>query len=237
MIFMKLSTKTVAVHLAIVLLGSVSIFAFATNYTFFGDARLVSPGYNSPQAAELTSDAAGANYGGVNFSVPSTLTVADLDQLSTDYMFTSGTCGGGAPRFQIEVSNGTTTGNIFVYLGDPPNYTNCPQNVWINSGNLLDAADLVDATQIGGTFYQPYSSVQAAYGSYNVTGISLVTDGSFAVGTQVVRVDNVNVDGTVYTFENANSCKNGGYQQFTTSPGPFSNQGQCVSYFVRNSHN
>jgi len=34
-------------------------------------------------------------------------------------------------------------------------------------------------------------------------------------------------------FESANTCKNGGYLMFTSAPGPFRNQGQCVSYFAR----
>ena len=28
-------------------------------------------------------------------------------------------------------------------------------------------------------------------------------------------------------------CKDGGWQNFTCSPGPFKNQGQCVSYFAK----
>jgi YVTN family beta-propeller protein len=29
------------------------------------------------------------------------------------------------------------------------------------------------------------------------------------------------------------ACKNGGWQNFTSPPGPFKNQGQCVSFFAR----
>lgn len=232
---MTFSFRKIAVGIGLSLLTCVTVFAFvAESYTLFGDAELTSPGYNSPTAAQLRSDPAGENFGGVSFAVPAGLTVANLDELSTFFKFTTGSCGGGAPRFQVRVTNGTTTGNIFVYLGDPPNYTNCPQNVWINSGNLLDAADLVDTTQIGGTFYQPYATAQTAFGAFTVQSISLVTDGSFAVGLQTVLVDDVNVEGTIYTFESADSCKKGGFRLFTSAPGPFKNQGQCVSHFVRN---
>jgi hypothetical protein len=74
-------------------------------YTLFGDAMLVSPGNNSPTAAQTRSDAATPpNYGGVDFNIPAGLTVADLNKLSTDYMFTEGSCGGGSPRFQVNVT-------------------------------------------------------------------------------------------------------------------------------------
>ena len=49
-------------------------------------------------------------------------TIADLTTLSTDYMFTQRTCGGGSPRFAVEVNNDPDT-NLFFYLGPPPNYT------------------------------------------------------------------------------------------------------------------
>jgi hypothetical protein len=29
------------------------------------------------------------------------------------------------------------------------------------------------------------------------------------------------------------SCKDGGWRKFVSSPGPFQNQGQCVSYFAK----
>jgi hypothetical protein len=43
----------------------------------------------------------------------------------------------------------------------------------------------------------------------------------------------VKINNVTYTFESANSCKNGGWQQFTSAPGPFATQGQCVSYFAK----
>lgn len=52
----------------------------------------------------------------------------------------------------------------------------------------------------------------------------------------VVRTDLVNFNGTTYNFElysvptNKNQCKDGGYKTFNPSTGPFTNQGQCVSY-------
>ena len=57
-------------------------------------------------------------------------------------------------------------------------------------------------------------------------------------GTQTVQVDNVMINTTTYTFEedvvrgDKDKCKKGGWKDFTSSPGPFKNQGDCVSYFA-----
>src|ERR1043166_7596161 len=107
----------------------------AAGYSLFGDAQLVSPGYNSATAAQIRSDVTiPPNYGGVDFNVPAGLTVAGLSNLSSDYKFTAGSCGLGSPRFQVNVttpSNGTK--NIQVYFGPPPNYTLCPAGIWSNT--------------------------------------------------------------------------------------------------------
>jgi hypothetical protein len=200
----------------------------ASGYHLFGDAQIVSGG-NPGNAAQIRSAAGG--FGGVDFDVPTDMTVGDLANLSTDYKFTAGSCGGGAPRFQINATNGTESGNIFVYIGPPPNYTVCPPNVYANTGNLVAPVNLVDATQLGGLFYEPWAAVVLAYGDYRVTGIQLVTDGSWAVsgGVQTVLVDNVQINDDTYTFESKDSCKNGGWRDF----GTFKNQGECVSFYAR----
>ena len=201
----------------------------ASGYTLYGDAQIVSGGHPG-NAAQLRSDAT-PGWGGVDFATPSGMTVADLTNLSTDYNFTEASCGGGAPRFQVNVlmPNGTTQ-NIFVYIGPPPSYTGCPMNVWSTTGNLVTPASLVDATQLGGLFYEPWALVVTTYGSYPVTGIQLVTDSSWFFGgaTQTVLVDNVQINDDTYTFENKDSCKNGGWRDF----GTFKNQGDCVSSFA-----
>jgi hypothetical protein len=231
----KLTVFAALLFVAVLFALGVGPALAAGGYTLFGDASLVSPGFNSPTAAQIRSDTTIApNYGGVDFSVPAGMTVANLKTLSTDYQFTASSCGVGSPRFQVNVttpSNGTQ--NIFVYIGPPPNYTGCPPNVWSNTGNLTAATNLVDATQLGGGFYEPYAAVQAAYGSYPITGIQVVVDSGYAVGgVQTAQVDNVNINGTIYTFESKDSCKKGGWQNFTSAPGPFKNQGDCVSYFA-----
>lgn len=232
---MNYITKKASVVAIFIAILSVAVFAAAANYSLFGDAELVNPGNNSPTAAQIRSSAAIApNYGGIDFNVPTGLTIADLDTLSTDYKFLAGQCAGGSPRFQLNVTDGTNSGNIMVYLGIGGDYNNCGSSAWTNTGNLLEASDLVETFQLpGGTYQQSYGSVQSAYGTYEVTGIQLVMDSYWSSGTQTMLADNVQINRSTYTFESANSCKNGGWQTFTLAPGPFANQGQCVSYYAK----
>ena len=214
----------------------------AGSYNLFGTATPVHPGNASDTAIQLTS--VGTTSGGINFDetsvTPPVTTLSTLQNLSTDYKFTAGSCGGGSPRFQINVDGK----NIFVYIGPPPNYTGCAAGVWLNTGNLLQSALFVDTSQLpGGTFYDTWASALAKYGTHTVTGIQLVADGGWAVGgTQVVQVDNVMINTTLFTFEEVvasdkERCKNGGWQDFTASPGPFKNQGDCVSFFATGGKN
>ncbi|HKS29867.1 MAG TPA: hypothetical protein VJS44_18735 [Pyrinomonadaceae bacterium] len=209
--------------------------ASAGAYELFGEAQLVSPGNASPTAAQLRSDN-DPGYGGIDLGIPTGITFADLEKLSTDFNLTEGDCGGGSPRFQINVliPNTTTVKNIFVYLGTPPNYNLCTPG-WQSSGDLLETGKTVDTSQLGGNFYDPYDSAVAAYGSYEVVGLQLVTDAGWSQvgGVQTSLVDNIMVNNTLFSFESADTCKNGGWQQFYAAPGPFKNQGQCVSYFAK----
>jgi hypothetical protein len=120
-----------------------------------------------------------------------------------------------------------------VILGIGGDYNNCGSFAWTNT-ELMEASDLVETISTsGGTYQQSYGSVQSAYGTYEVTGIQLVMDSYWSSGTQTMLADNVQINRSTYTFESANSCKNGGWQTFTLAPGPFANQGQCVSYYAK----
>lgn len=226
-----------AVLVAALTLASSAIAA--NGFTLFGDAEIISPGNASPHAAQLRSDA-DPGFGGVDFAVPAGTTFADIDQLATDYMFESDdSCGGGSPRFQINVEDPVSgdSGNIFVYIGPPPNYTGCAPSVWANTGDLLEGVNPIDTTQLsGGAFYDPYATAVGKYGGYNVTGIQLVVDGSwfFADGEQTALFDNTDIDGTIYTYDqplNKDECKNGGWQNLSRADGStFKNQGDCIQY-------
>ena len=69
-------------------------------------------------------------------------------------------CGGGSPRFQVRRRpTARIPARIFVYIGPPPDYTLCPPNVWLNTGDLLEGANPIDTSQLdGGTFYDPYAT-------------------------------------------------------------------------------
>ena len=218
---------------AVALLATVAPAAAAGGYTLFGDATLTG-GHNSPTGVQLRSTT-GGGFGGIDFDVPAGMTFAQVQNLATDYMFTAASCGGGSPRFQINVDGV----NAFVYIGPPPNYTGCAPNTWASTGNLATPASFVDTSQLpGGGPYDTFAAADTRYGSDVVTGIQLVADGSwFFDATQTVVVDNVQINTTTYTFESAAACKGGGWAAFTSAPGPFKNQGDCVSYFATGGRN
>lgn len=155
--------------------------------------------------------------------------VGNLNELSADVL--SASWGGGSPRFSVEVSNGTTTKNIFVYLGDLPNFTSGSTG---DTGNLLDETlngARVDSTQVGGPFYGSWEqAVSAATGSGfgTISNISVVVDGDWAQtsGSQTVVLDAVSINGVVYDFTAAakSDCKDGNWQILG-----YRNQGDCIS--------
>jgi Collagen triple helix repeat (20 copies) len=168
-------------------------------FELFGEAEIVSPGFESEKAAQISTDAA-TTFGGVEFLRPTELTVGELTNLSADYKFSAGSCKDGAPRFVAFVSNGTKEGNINIYVGPPPNYTECPPNVWKNTGNLLGPTRLVDSTQLGGTFYEEFKETQANFGSYKVLALFVVVDGFDSVPV-TAQFDNVMINNTTFEFE------------------------------------
>jgi hypothetical protein len=134
-------------------------------------------------------------------------TLDQLTNLETDYYVDDGAAGsncfgGGSPRFDIVVSNGTETGSlpeIHVYLGTYPAFNDCPaKNMWLPTGNF--ATDLAgqrwDTSLLcPGTFYNTYSgAVTCANGlGYKINAILVSTDGGWS-GT------NQGPNGTGQTF-------------------------------------
>jgi hypothetical protein len=203
-------------------------------YHLFGSATYVSPGESSNRAVTLTSDA-NANtqvYSGIDFDVPSGLTINDLKTLQTDYKFTASACGQGSPRFAISLADHPNE-YIFVYFGANGDWNNCGSTDWTSTGNLLDGNNLVEADQLGGTYSEKWSDVQTQFSGEIVSDIFLVSD-SGPNGSQTVEIDNTNVNAAQYNYEfdNKNDCKAGGWQNFIYPPGPFATQGACVSYFA-----
>jgi hypothetical protein len=159
--------------LASAMILSLSMFTTASaqatgNYTLLGAAQQQSDGIH---LASNTNQP----FSGIDFELEDGTTVSDLESLEANIKKIVGNCGGGAPRFSIE----TAEGNIFVYLGDAPNFNTCADG---STGNLLDDEDLrVDTTQVGGTFYDTWANAQTLVGNEEITSLSLVLDGGWVV--------------------------------------------------------
>lgn len=128
--------------------------------------------------------------------------MADIKTLSTDYNIGGSDCGGGAPRFEIDLATGK---NIFVYFGPLPNFTNCFYG-WQNTGNVVNATDKRwDTSQIGGTFYDTHANAVTLAGSAHIKSISVVVDAGWFTGPkgQDLTIDNFTVNKDVMEAEDA----------------------------------
>ena len=227
--------KALALGVALIV-GTISpaLADIGSGYSLFGAATYVSPGHNSNRAVRLTADSDTGVFSGINYGVPADLDIEELNTLSTDYNFTQGNCALGSPRFGIQLDTYPNR-TIFVYF-EPRDGSGCVTGSWANTGNLLGPGWYVDTSQLpGGTFYDTWAAAQARYDG-EVTDIFLVSDNGPPPGnSQTVLIDNTNVNGTLYDyeFESKEDCKNGGFRNFSTDPGPFKNQGQCVSHFAK----
>lgn len=165
------------------------------------NAALVHPGHHSHTAVQLTTTQTPFTWGAVQLDIPSGVTLSWLNNLSTDYRFTLGSCWGGSPRFEAWVTDPTGTRHkIFFYIGPPPSYTGCAIGAWANTGNLASPSSPVDDDQLGGGYYDTFASVVANYGTYPLTAVWLDADGGWQAD-QTVEFDNAQVNGRLFTFE------------------------------------
>lgn len=132
----------------------------------------------------------------------------------------------GSVRFVLVDSNNTVTwvSDQFTAL-----------TAGLNTATFTTAPGVTPGTNLG--YYSPGFGVV----SYEYSGNSALYGGLDAgqptVGSQIARP----IDGRTYSMM-ANiivapapvkdSCKDGGWKSFTASPGPFKNQGQCVSHYA-----
>jgi hypothetical protein len=173
----------------------------AVPWSAFGDATASrQDGAPNPWAVTLRSAGDGAGFGGIAFQPTTRLTFAEVTTLSADFNVTDDDCGGGSPRFQLNLdtdADGDRDGNIFVALGPSPNFTGCALG-WQSTGNLIGNTDhgRYDASQVGGSAFGTYEDALNAAGDAHVLGIQLVVDASwfFGDGEQTVLVDNVQVN-------------------------------------------
>jgi len=142
----------------------------------------------------------------LRFVPDSPLMFADLNALVANYSFTLGNCGGGSLRWQIRLDVGNdgdevNDGNIFLYFGDLPNFTDCTASGNNSGENLIGSLDArYDATQVGGPFYGTYADMLALHGQTTVLRASLVVDGGWSSsGDQVVELTGAASDGSIWT--------------------------------------
>lgn len=225
-------------------------------YSLFGDASLVSPGHASDTAVQLVSDVEGEEaegFAGIDFEVEENITWSELTNLNTDYDITDDDCGGGSPRFQLNVDtddDGISDGNVHVVIGLSPNFTDCTTG-WQNTGNLIGNEDAgrYDFSQFGGSTFTTYSDAPQSVMDGDVVGVQLVADGGWSEqaangddGEQTVLADNVVINAHTFTFETEeepempttkDDCKKGGWEAYSV----FKNQGDCVSWVATQGRN
>lgn len=188
-------------------------------YTLSGTATI--QGDNVKLVSDFSDAVATNDFGAVSFTVPAGTTFGSLTNLAAVYSVTDDDCGGGSPRFQVNVGGK----NVFVYLGPSPNFTGCAANTFANSGNLVGTSDAcrVDTSQYaGGKQCSTWAEAVALLGSQAVTGIQFAVDGGWKMADkeQTVLLRSVTINGTTYTFT---SQPGGGGNADKVSPGQVCN--------------
>ena len=199
--------------LVAVLLLTLSVQSANAASTLFGGATM------GPGHVILVSDATDNpgnttnDFSGVRFDDAAGLPWASLATVMADYNVTDDNCGGGSPRFQIQVdTNGDTVsdGNVFVAIGPSPSFTGCAAG-WQSTGNIIGNSDAgrYDYGQFGGSPFTIYAGAPANVLAGTVRNISIVVDGSWSAAAtggdseQTVLIDNVVINSTTYDFSPA----------------------------------
>lgn len=174
----------------------------ATGVTLFGNATQETS--DVKLVSDFSDTATNTDFGGVEIAVPAGTTFSSLTALAASYQLVNSDCGGGSPRFQVNIGGQ----NVFVYLGPSPSFTGCPQNTWTDSGNLVGTSDAcrVDTSKYaGGKQCSTWAEALALLGSQAVTGIQFVADGGWkqANKVQTVLVRSITVNGTTYSLTQA----------------------------------
>jgi hypothetical protein len=165
----------------------------AASGTLFGGATM--SGNQVSLVSNLSDGSAANDFSGINFTATGVTTFSSLTQLGTKFNVTDDGCGGGSPRFQLNIDGK----NVFVYLGPSPSFTGCTPNTLVDSGNLIGNNDACryDTSQLApGTQCNTYAGTLALLGSHAVTGIQLVVDSGwfFADKEQTVLVCDININ-------------------------------------------
>lgn len=200
---MKQSLKgLIAAGVLAAMLGSeASLSASQGDFTFEGDVEIVQGESKNRAAAILTSDMASADmYGAIVYTPRKPITLQELRSLQVTYEILEGGFGGGSMRFQIaldEDGDGESDCNVFVYLGEYPNFDDEVSGELETSGELVGSTELrFDTTQCGGEFYDDYAGAIELVGDAEVLEVALVVDAGwyFEDGVQSVLVTDLRVD-------------------------------------------
>jgi hypothetical protein len=181
--------------------------ALAADFTLHGGAKALNGSVKL--VSDLSDNPAVNDSSWIDFDTPGGLTFSGISSLSTEFRFTESSCGGGSPRFQINVGGK----NVFVYLGPSPTFTGCAPNTWLQSGNLVGTSDAcrVDTSQLApGTQCSTWAAAVLLLGSQPVTGIQLVVDSGWFFGSkeQEALVRNVTINGKTYITPHQPSGQN-----------------------------
>lgn len=173
--------------------------ALAANPTTSGSATItnnVGTIVSNTSVANTPADDGGA----ITFPTASSLTLAQITQLSAEFNVTDDDCGGGSPRF---VLNYGPNKNVVVYLGPSPTFTGCAPNTWLSTGNLVGTSDAcrVDTSQVApGTQCTTWAAAVTLMGSQTINSISFVVDGGWqpADKEQTVQVRTVKINNDTF---------------------------------------
>ncbi len=188
-------------------LASTGPQARADLYSTYGDATLTAGPPSDPVVLELTSSqTSGIGYAGIIYQVTSgTLTLNTLTQLSADYEMTTGTVGGGAPRFTI-FDQSLNSG--YIYWGTPQGggtFTDPNSGTFANTGNLANATSSDARVALNGfggvgngNSYETFAQAQGQVGNVSISYITLDLDAGSFGPTQVMITDHFTVNNNVF---------------------------------------
>ena len=130
------------------------------------------------------------------------LTFADIDQLSAVYAFTDGDCAGGSLRWTVRLNDGGTNRNLDIHYQPGENGVSTQECAPGTSGsNLITSTDTIYVThEFNGGYSFPsaynntYAAAVAELGDLPVVGITLIVDSGWgANGDQVVNLTSATV--------------------------------------------
>lgn len=152
---------------------------------------------------ELVSDVSDTDtandFASITFTPEEALTVSDLTNLTAVYEVLEGNCGGGALRWSIV----TAEGNVFVYYGAAPNFTDCSGSEGQSGVNLVSLDDArVDSSQVyTGTQVNTWDAFVAANPDLAIEEIILVADGGWSQTDKVqsFAIESATVNDNTFT--------------------------------------